>query len=56
MLVVGHLRKLISLFQKNYLEKLKALFEAIDIALLMTKPTLKLIAKLAFKSAKQKQS
>ena len=39
--VIQHLRKLISLFQKDYFNKSTAIFEAIDIALLIGKQTIR---------------
>lgn len=49
-----HLKKLISLFHKNLINKPTAMFKAIDTVLLIIRPTIKPIAKI--KTQKQKCS
>ena len=48
-LAVQYLRKLISLFHKDYFDKLIATSKAINIALSMAMPTIKPVAKIATK-------
>ena len=54
---VQHLRKLISLFYKDYSDKPTAISKAIDIAPLIARPTIKLAAKSTIRptALKQKQ-
>ena len=52
--VVWHLKRLICLFHKNHLDKLIAIFKAINIISLMARPTIKPITKSATKLTKIK--
>ena len=53
-LAVQHLRKLISLFYKNHPAKPIAIFEAIETASPMARPTIKLAAKSTVRPTAQK--
>lgn len=52
--MVQQLKKLISLFYKNHLNKLTTIFSAIDIILSIARPIIKLTIKLIIMPTKQK--